>query len=386
MVLSFDQGFDAKLRPAWLRPAALAIVVAAHALLLLAVLWPKEALAPAETKIEISIVPQRLAAEPAIATSAVASPQLPPSEAAPVDIRSPVDAMAPSDEIEPVETKPAEPALPLEIAPALAEIRPAEPARPLEIAPQPAEIGLAAPVPTVAPELPQPVASASAPQPVVPQAPPVVRAVEGTIPVPPTQLAPPVAKAKDDEAQRLAAERRRQLQRENEAAEREAIRREAVKRQAAEKERQAAEDAKRQAAETAKRQAEARQRAAQNAAAASRLASLPPVQTPVATGGPARSAASPAAIGAYGGQVKSHLNAYKHYPESARSRGAQGRPSVSFSLDASGRVTSVSLSHSSGQADLDAEAVAMVRRASPFPAPPPGANRTFNAGIDFGLH
>jgi colicin import membrane protein len=208
-----------------------------------------------------------------------------------------------------------------------------------------------------------------------------VRAEEGTIPVQPTPLAQPVAKAKDDEELRLVTERRKQLQREKEATEREAIRRETLKRQAAEKERQAAEDAKRQAA--------ARQRAA-----VSRAAALPPAQAPAAVPrqGPAAaprqgpSAASPAAVGAFRGLVIGHLAGYKRYPESARARGAQGRPTVSFSLDASGHVASVALSHSSGQPDIDAEAVSMVRRASPFPAPPPGANRSFTAAIGFQLH
>jgi colicin import membrane protein len=65
------------------------------------------------------------------------------------------------------------------------------------------------------------------------------------------------------------------------------------------------------------------------------------------------------------------------------SRGAEGVPTVAFSLDASGGVTQVSLTRSSGQGDIDAEVIAMVRRAVPFPPPQPGAPQSFSASIAF---
>ncbi|WP_415012690.1 energy transducer TonB family protein [Amaricoccus sp.] len=40
---------------------------------------------------------------------------------------------------------------------------------------------------------------------------------------------------------------------------------------------------------------------------------------------------------------------------------------------------------SSGFADLDAEVMALMTRASPVPAPPPGANRTITVPINFNL-
>ena len=46
-------------------------------------------------------------------------------------------------------------------------------------------------------------------------------------------------------------------------------------------------------------------------------------------------------------------------------------------------MTRVSLVRGTGYASLDQEAVAMVRRASPFPAPPPGHLRNFTAPIGF---
>ena len=85
----------------------------------------------------------------------------------------------------------------------------------------------------------------------------------------------------------------------------------------------------------------------------------------------------------YRGQVIAHLTRFKRYPESAMSRGAEGVPTVAFSLDASGGVTQVSLTRSSGQGDIDAEAIAMVRRAVPFPPPQPGAPQSFSASIAF---
>jgi TonB family protein len=62
-----------------------------------------------------------------------------------------------------------------------------------------------------------------------------------------------------------------------------------------------------------------------------------------------------------------------------------GLASVAFSLDAGGRVTSASVVHSSGHADLDSEAGAILRRASPFPPPPPGAPRSMTVPISFQL-
>jgi colicin import membrane protein len=66
-------------------------------------------------------------------------------------------------------------------------------------------------------------------------------------------------------------------------------------------------------------------------------------------------------------------------------RGAEGSPVVSFSLDDAGRAFAVSLGRSSGHADIDAETLAMVRRAVPFPAPPRGAPHAFSAAISFQL-
>lgn len=87
----------------------------------------------------------------------------------------------------------------------------------------------------------------------------------------------------------------------------------------------------------------------------------------------------------YAGQVSAHLQRHKQYPPEARARGDEGRATVSFSLDGGGRVTSVRLARSSGVASLDREVQAMVRRASPFPAPPDGRAQSFSVPVGFGL-
>jgi len=78
------------------------------------------------------------------------------------------------------------------------------------------------------------------------------------------------------------------------------------------------------------------------------------------------------------------LERVKHYPETARQRGANGNAIIWFVLDKSGRIASVSLLRSSGDADLGGESVALVNRAAPFP-PPPGAQDSFAIEVSFGL-
>jgi protein TonB len=110
--------------------------------------------------------------------------------------------------------------------------------------------------------------------------------------------------------------------------------------------------------------------------------------TPEATG-PRSSAASGVGPGRsqtdtnYRGLVAAHLARHKRYPEEARSRGDQGTATVSFSLDGGGRVTRVALGRGTGFASLDQEVQAMVRRASPFPAPPDGRGMSFTVPVSF---
>ena len=100
------------------------------------------------------------------------------------------------------------------------------------------------------------------------------------------------------------------------------------------------------------------------------------VPLPAATGGEAMS---------YRFIVGGMLERVKHYPETARQRGAKGIAIIGFVLDESGRIASVSLLRSSGEADLDAESVALVNRAAPFPSPPRGAQDSFAIEVSFGM-
>jgi protein TonB len=85
---------------------------------------------------------------------------------------------------------------------------------------------------------------------------------------------------------------------------------------------------------------------------------------------PSTSSATSAAKVSWQSQLLNHLARYKRYPNEARRRGIQGTSQVRFSLDRSGKVLHVELANSSGNAALDRATQAMIRRASPVPAPP----------------
>jgi protein TonB len=87
----------------------------------------------------------------------------------------------------------------------------------------------------------------------------------------------------------------------------------------------------------------------------------------------------------YRGVVAAHLARHKRYPADSRSRGEEGSTTVSFTIDGGGEVTRVSITRRTGLASLDAETVAMVRRASPFPAPPTGQAMSFTVPVSFAL-
>jgi protein TonB len=86
--------------------------------------------------------------------------------------------------------------------------------------------------------------------------------------------------------------------------------------------------------------------------------------------GGAADAGGRAAISSYFARVQAHLLRHRVYPPEARSSGITGVASVVFSLGRDGSVLSASLARGSGHAVLDQAAVAMVRRAAPFPPIP----------------
>jgi protein TonB len=116
--------------------------------------------------------------------------------------------------------------------------------------------------------------------------------------------------------------------------------------------------------------------------AAPKVAALELKSAPVASSAPSP-AASGALVADYQRAVVARISAVKRYPDAARERAPQGVAVVSFSIGASGQVGDVAIARSAGDAMLDAEALATVRRASPFPAPPAGAPRAFSAPLSF---
>jgi periplasmic protein TonB len=77
------------------------------------------------------------------------------------------------------------------------------------------------------------------------------------------------------------------------------------------------------------------------------------------------------AVQTWRGQIVALIERNKRYPAKAESRGQQGVARVFFSLDRQGQVIDSRVVTSSGVTALDEEALALLRRAQPFPKPPP---------------
>ncbi|WP_020187015.1 energy transducer TonB [Methylopila sp. 73B] len=69
-------------------------------------------------------------------------------------------------------------------------------------------------------------------------------------------------------------------------------------------------------------------------------------------------------------RVLAQINRHKRYPLPAKSRREEGVAYVRITIDRAGVVQAAELARGTGHADLDREAVAVTRRASPLPAPP----------------
>ncbi len=103
---------------------------------------------------------------------------------------------------------------------------------------------------------------------------------------------------------------------------------------------------------------------------------------------PARATNDPNAVPAWQGRIVGQLQRAKRYPDSARAAGEEGVAVVSFTIDRAGQLLALRLVRSSGSQALDQEAVALVRRAEPLPAPPPemaGQAITLTVPIRFSL-
>lgn len=116
----------------------------------------------------------------------------------------------------------------------------------------------------------------------------------------------------------------------------------------------------------------------------------PPVpRPPPATPAPPTPSPPPSrALPTWQGQVLGQLQRLKHYPEAALFHHQQGVVWLRFAINREGRVLSASIDKSSGVDSLDAEALALVRRAQPLPRPPadvPGERLELVAPIEFHL-
>ncbi|QKC81157.1 energy transducer TonB [Mesorhizobium sp. NZP2077] len=106
-----------------------------------------------------------------------------------------------------------------------------------------------------------------------------------------------------------------------------------------------------------------------------------PAKTVANAGAETKSAASAAAPKSASGvsgvspakwesRLTAWINRHKRYPSAAKSRRAQGNVNVTFTVDSSGRVMLARVARSSGDADLDRAALAVLQGAT-VPAPPP---------------
>lgn len=83
-----------------------------------------------------------------------------------------------------------------------------------------------------------------------------------------------------------------------------------------------------------------------------------------------------AAVSNYPGQVVRQLQRARRPRMSDR-----GSATVSFRIASNGGLSAISVARSSGSRELDSAAIQFVRRAAPFPAPPPGAQRFFSVPV-----
>ena len=86
---------------------------------------------------------------------------------------------------------------------------------------------------------------------------------------------------------------------------------------------------------------------------------------------------------AYRAMVSARIAAREHYPQEAMARRPAGVARVRFEIKPSGALSAVTIESSSGDGSLDGAALMAVRRAAPFPPPPPGAARVYVAPVAF---
>jgi protein TonB len=98
-----------------------------------------------------------------------------------------------------------------------------------------------------------------------------------------------------------------------------------------------------------------------------------PVETAAISAAPLQGSPVPRstkAVPTWKSQIAALLERNKRYPPAAQARGERGTAQVFFSLDRQGRLIDSRVLRSAGTAALDQEALALLQRAQPFPAPP----------------
>ena len=112
-----------------------------------------------------------------------------------------------------------------------------------------------------------------------------------------------------------------------------------------------------------------------------------PMQTAVTPQAMPAPRPAPVVSGNYRAALSAWLESHKRYPESARSRGEEGRAVLRFRIDRSGRVLNYAVVGSTGFADLDASIDAMMRGAMlpPFPADMTASDVEVSVTVRFAL-
>lgn len=85
--------------------------------------------------------------------------------------------------------------------------------------------------------------------------------------------------------------------------------------------------------------------------------------------------ASAGAEARYARTLNSHIQRHKRYPEAAARQRITGVTRLAITIDRAGRLSAVRVAGGSGHSILDQEALAVARRAAPYPPPPEGIGK-----------
>jgi periplasmic protein TonB len=114
----------------------------------------------------------------------------------------------------------------------------------------------------------------------------------------------------------------------------------------------------------------------------------PPAPPVPETTSPPRPRPSAAQVASWHRRIALQVERHKGYPPSARAGHETGTAELAFTLDRNGKVLASRIVKTSGFASLDQETIATVRRAQPFPLPPPnmpGQTFDFTVPIRFNI-